>query len=276
MENYTRVIGATSTNIRTPSVGEIAQGNDTLTPFESDKNNGYTNEMSQGLNNVSTEVVNVIIAAGLTPDGTLAQLNEAIGILAQDGFKLASIQVFSASGTWNKPAGINAVHVKLVGGGGGGSADQGAVGGGGGGAGGYSEEFITSGLGASETVTIGAGGAGGTFASTGATFGGTTSFGSFLSATGGSADAGPGVGAVGGAGAGGDINLSGGRGSYGADNDIGGGGGNTVFGGGGGASGSAGLVGAANTGGGGGGGDALSSANGGAGGSGFVIVYEYK
>ena len=81
MEQYTRVIGSASTNISTPSAGQITQGNDTLTPYDSAKNNGYYNEISQAAANASEEIVNVIVAAGLTPDGTLAQLNEAIGIL---------------------------------------------------------------------------------------------------------------------------------------------------------------------------------------------------
>lgn len=81
MENYTRIIGGTSTNIRTPTVGEINQGNDQLTPYDSAKNNGYSNEMSQQLGNVSTELTNVIIAAGLTPDATLTQVLAALNIL---------------------------------------------------------------------------------------------------------------------------------------------------------------------------------------------------
>ena len=82
MENYTRIIGATSTNIRTPTTGEINQGNDTLTPFDSAKNNGYSNEMSQQLGDVSTELTNLISAAGLTPDATLGQVLEAIPLIS--------------------------------------------------------------------------------------------------------------------------------------------------------------------------------------------------
>lgn len=78
MENYTRVIGATSTNIRTPTTPEINQGNDPLTPYESAKNNGYYNEMSKAINNVSTEVVNVIMASGIIPGPSLTQLRDAL------------------------------------------------------------------------------------------------------------------------------------------------------------------------------------------------------
>ena len=66
MQNYTRIIGATSTNIRTPTLPEINQGNDQLTPFESAKNNGYNFEMSQQIANISEELTNLIISQGLS------------------------------------------------------------------------------------------------------------------------------------------------------------------------------------------------------------------
>jgi len=81
MENYTRIIAGTSTNIRTPTLAEINQGNNQLTPFESAKMNGYYNEMSQQIGNVSTELTNLITATGLTPDATLSQVLEAINLL---------------------------------------------------------------------------------------------------------------------------------------------------------------------------------------------------
>jgi hypothetical protein len=82
MFNYTRIIGKTSSNIRTPTPAEIAQGNNQLTIFESRKNNGYLNEVSQQLGDVSTELTNLITAAGLTPDGTLSQVSQAVALLA--------------------------------------------------------------------------------------------------------------------------------------------------------------------------------------------------
>lgn len=84
MENYTRIIGATSTNIATPTAPQINQGNDPLTPYNSAKNNGFYNEMSQQIGNISEELTNLITSQGLTPDGTLTQVEEAINLVVSD------------------------------------------------------------------------------------------------------------------------------------------------------------------------------------------------
>lgn len=133
-----------------------------------------------------------------------------------------TVQVFTANGTWNKPAGLSYAVIEVVGGGAGGvscGADQSGPGGG---AGGYARKIIDAGLlGATETVTIGAAGPSDNP-------GGTTSFGVICSATGGT------PGGVGGVGSGGDINSTGqgsGSGSL-ADSTGSGIGGNSFFGGG--------------------------------------------
>jgi hypothetical protein len=69
---------------------------------------------------------------------------------------------FLTSGTWTKPSGVTWVFVEAVGGGGGGRNFTGSSNLSGGGGGAYNEGlFLASTVGATETVTIGAGGAGG-------------------------------------------------------------------------------------------------------------------
>ncbi len=128
---------------------------------------------------------------------------------------------FTSSGTWTKDAGLKYIVVELVGGGGGGSyvtsSDKAA---GSGSGGGYSRKVIlASSLGATETVTIGAAGVGGIAPSTAATAGGTTSFGSHCSATGGGAGT-TSVAGNPGVGSGGDVNKYGGYGSDQIDTSV--------------------------------------------------------
>lgn len=139
-----------------------------------------------------------------------------------------NVQVFTSSGTWNKPTGARTVTVELVGGGGGGggagAAGSGAHGkGGGGGAGGYAwEQFDAASLGSSETVTIGAAGTAGAAGANNGGTGGTTSFGSQCSADGGTGGLGNASSAVsfatnggnGGAATGGTLNIPGAPGGY--------------------------------------------------------------
>ena len=130
------------------------------------------------------------------------------------GGGLKSIQVFQPAetsgtdftGTWTRPSGVTKIRVQLCGGG---SSSAGwAVGGG---AGGYAEKFIDVTSIASVNVTVGSR----VLASTG-TGGRTTSFGSYLSATGGTRTnpyTGNASGGIGGIGTGGDINIRGGDGA---------------------------------------------------------------
>ena len=202
------------------------------------------------------------------------------------------IHVYTASGTWTKPAGLKYVTVELVGGGGGGGGsgpNAGGAGGGGGG-GGYSRKLIVTGtLGATETVTIGAAGIGGVTTLSGGT-GGTTSFGAHLSGLGGvggtvgltgiSSQGGV-PGGAGGAGSGGTINFNGNGGAAGVCVPVSlagasGAGGGSYFGGGAAAGTNSTGQTAANYGGGGSGAVYVGNAtNGGAGFAGYVIVTEY-
>jgi hypothetical protein len=218
------------------------------------------------------EATQAEIAAGTTAGATGARLFVNPG----STWKPPTQQVFTASGTYNKPTGISAIIVEVVGGGAG--AGDGGTAGGGAGAGAYSRKrIIAASVGATETVTIGAGGAGA--ASTG-NAGGNSSFGAHCTANGGSASSGR-TGGAGGTASGGDINIPGGDGSDGIDGydtnkSHGGSGGNSYFGGGGkGTSGGSDFSGANATVYGGGGGGSHGTGTGGNGKDGIVIVTEY-
>lgn len=112
-----------------------------------------------------------------------------------------NVQPFTASGTWTKPSGASRALVQAWGAGGSGGHGQSSLtpAGGGGGGGAYAEfMFDASDLGATETVTLGAGGAVVTGLDVQGNVGGTTTFGSLVSVPGG--------------GGGGDRNSSGGGG----------------------------------------------------------------
>jgi len=116
---------------------------------------------------------------------------------------IRSMQVFTGSGTWNRPSGVRFIHVQLVGAGGGasGHGESGA-------AGGYAERIIDVTSTSSVSVTIGGGGGGTYYSSAGGNAGG-SSFGPFMSAGGGHGANRQNQhnGGVSGAGSGGNINL---------------------------------------------------------------------
>lgn len=102
-------------------------------------------------------------------------------------------QLFTSSGTFTVPEVVTSLKVTVVGGGGGGGAGK-IVGyslgtGGTGGGGGIAVGIFTVTPGATYTVTIGSGGVGTNTFNTNGSAGGTSSFGSVLSATGGSGGA---------------------------------------------------------------------------------------
>jgi hypothetical protein len=154
------------------------------------------------------------------------------------------IQVFTSSGTWDKPDGAKLIDVICIGGGGGGgSGRMGASGStrasaSGGGGGGYSRALLSaSAVGSSETITVGTGGTGGAAVTTNSTNGnagsdgGDSSFGAHLRAAGGRGGGGSST-ATQAAVAGGQGLLSdggasggGGSGTPGAQSKFGGGGG---------------------------------------------------
>ena len=122
-----------------------------------------------------------------------------------------SMSVWTSSGTWSRPSGVKRILVRIAGAGGAGSGVGEA-----GGAGGYAEEIIDVTGVSSISVTVGQPGSwGGTYYSGGAANGGTTSFGNYMSASGGN-----GAnrnyqhcGGLPGVGSGGNLNIYGGGGS---------------------------------------------------------------
>ena len=169
-------------------------------------------ESLEGVAELSTQAE---AEAGTNDTTVMTPLKTSQAIIALGGSSTAATaQIFTSSGTWNRPTGCTEIKVTVVGGGGGGGAANTAAltsAGTGGGGGGAAVEFIDVSATASATVTIGAGGAGAaTGTSATATAGGTTSFGAFLSATGGGGGkAGGGVIGAGGVGTGGDLNFTG-------------------------------------------------------------------
>ena len=182
-------------------------------------------------------VTNIIGETGVDAVNFTKGINVSSGIITATSFSgsganltgvdsgLASVQVFTSNGTWNRPSGITKVKVIVTGGGGGGGGggatwNHGA----GGDAGGTAIEFIDVSSTASATVTVGTGGNGGAYNTDGSN-GNTSSFGSFCSATGGrggkKAATAPYTTHNTGVGSGGDINLYGGNGT-----SLGGGNGN--------------------------------------------------
>jgi hypothetical protein len=99
-----------------------------------------------------------------------------------------NVQVFTTSGTWNKPARYSpdsVVFIQCWGGGGSGARASGAAGGGGGG-GGYNEGWLRlSDMSNTHSVTVGAGGASKTGSNQDGDAGGNSAFGSIITAFGG-------------------------------------------------------------------------------------------
>jgi len=231
----------------------------------------------------AAHITSGVLPVGVTGGSGLTALT-ADTMAVTGGYFFSGIQVFTSTGanTWTKPAGVTAIYVIVTagGGGGGGSDSEGANGGG---AGGTAIKWITSGLGSTETATVGAGGAGNTYGNNGNVVAGLSSFGSHCTTTGGGSADSWSTGGPGGTASNGNINLDGGSGQGGQVDEqmstpkrLGGTGGSSYWGGGG--------HGASNwqltpqTGrayGSGGGGATLTNTSA-AGKSGIIVVYEYK
>lgn len=188
------------------------------------------------------------------------------GMPAKPDGGYTNMQVFTSSGTWTRPSGVNKVLVKVIGGGGGGAGGGSSAGqpGGGGGGGAYGEEIVT--VTGDVSITAGGGGGGGSCggsAGSAGSSGGTSSFGSLVSAGGGGGGQWAGSGGFGGTSSA-VFNISGAAGTGVSGSTPGRGGAGGGF---------AGDIGKGGDGGSGGNGNACSGGGGGSGAAGRVIVY---
>ncbi len=166
--------------------------------------------------------------ADIKSDGAAA-VAEAISNLGLRDVAHSEMESYLVAGTFTftVPDGVYRIKCRVIGGGGGAGGSASAKSGGGGGAGGYAEGWIDVTPGQTITITVGAGGQGGTAGNFG-TSGGLSSVGGFMSASGGgygdAGGGGTGAGGFGGTGTGGKINSVGSDGSDGTTNGAAGGG----------------------------------------------------
>jgi len=149
---------------------------------------------------------------GLVAGDNIALIPEAnrLTIAASNSSLLNGFQAYTVAGTyyWTVPDGVYFALTKTIGAGAGGAAFNNLIGGGGGGGGGKAEKLV-AGLVPGEIIiiTVGAGGIAGVSSGDGQA-GGTSSFGPFVSATGGKGGSRFGHGGQAGVGIGGDFNTS--------------------------------------------------------------------
>lgn len=241
--------------VDTTNTGAVTLNPDTLGAIDVKKNDGAT-----ALDAGDWTAGQIVV---VEYDGANFQMVSNVASMPVD------VQTLAGSGTWTDPGGISKVLVLLWAAGGSGGTET-TDGGGGGGGGGYAAAwFDAADTGATETVTIGAGGAAVSANDTNGNDGGNSTFGSLLTAYGGEG----GVTNGGEGGGGGGLFAKGassaGGGPLGGAAGSGASGGISTFGGGGGGDGSAGSKydgGASVDGGGGGGGGKGSSDDAGVGG----------
>ena len=216
------IVNATSANLSLALPAAASAGGSPMT-FRIRRSDLTANTVSLTLNGSDTW------APGAVTGTLVLQQSEGLDIFGDGvstwfvvpvGAGYRGITKLTSSGTYVMPVGCTTLDVELWAAGSGSWASVSGIPGGGGSGGGYARKLIT-GLtpGSSIAATVGAGGAAGT-SGVAPTAGGSTSFGSYLSATGGQVNgvntpAAPGFGNIGGVGSGGDLNLHGGDGGNG-------------------------------------------------------------
>lgn len=169
---------------------------------------GPASDSVAGLVELATDTEAVLNGEAVTIPG-VAQVSSMINSTSSGYYNM---QVFESSGTWTKPTGVTKVDVIVTGGGGSGSREVNYRGGNGGGT---AIKFIDVSSITSVTVTVGAGGTTINVSGGGVGIaGGTSSFGTHCSATGGTGGTwihSDNASSFAGSGIGGDINLTGQR-----------------------------------------------------------------
>ena len=158
--------------------------------------------VAQGGTGAATLTANAVLIGNGTSAVTAVAPSTAGNVLTSTGSAWAStaptstginVQNFTSSGTWTKPSLSASSRVLIQAWGGGGSGSKAASNGSGGGGGGYNERWLSlSAMGATETITIGAGGTAVTTTSSGNN-GGNSSAGSLITAYAGAGGASGGV-----------------------------------------------------------------------------------
>lgn len=235
------------TSVGPGSAGQVLQsGGAAADPAYSTATYPSTTTSQQILYSTANNVVGQLTTA----NSKLPATNSS-GVLAMRAFSVVR-QVFAATGTYTPTSGMLYADIEAIGAGGGSggctTTSAGTVSGaGGGGGGGYARGvFSAATIGASQAVTIGAGGTAGAAGNNAGGTGGTTSVGALISATGGAGGSGSAtaasfvnLGGTGGSGTGGDFQTTGTPGSPGIGMVatsaflLGGAGGSSFFGGGG-------------------------------------------
>ena len=176
-ENVTGIVAVANGGTGTATPSLVAGTNITISgTFPNQTINGAGSSLAvqdEGSTLTSAATSLNFTGAGVTATNTGGSVTVAI-TGGGGGISSADIQEFTSTGTstWTKPAGAKLVYVLMFGGGGGGGSGRrratlsvatAAFGGGGGGGSGRTELWIPAvDLGSTETVTVGAGGTGGT------------------------------------------------------------------------------------------------------------------
>lgn len=187
----TNPVAPNSSGIITVTGGQVATGTIGTNVIRTNSlaANTYTTQIQRSTAVAATDVtkngVSHFNSAQFTVDAN------AFVSLVTTSSGIVNIQVFTNSGTYTPTAGMDYCIIECVGGGGGGAGaysgvPNGAIVGSGGGGGGYSRLIASAAtIGASKTVTIGAGGAAGSNIGGAGGTGGTTSVGAICTALGG-------------------------------------------------------------------------------------------